>query len=532
MSLLTFPYNKSRIDLMAQNRVGIINVTDNKLNTTPVKSPKIHKFLYRNTMLNLYTDYLNNEQYNHLPMWDSDISGQQMDTRMTQPKYVFPMPDISTGIINGLLTSEEARLMFLSDNINEQKNIDDVLNHISLWSYMNYIVPSLLCNGSTFTKIYRTPKGKIVFRNYNSKHCWPVFDGEKELQRITIRYIYDTGEYNENNEKIYRWHQQILSKDRDIMYDNPVFDRDLDELPKFKPVAIANHKLGIVQGCWLTTTYRNYDPDGESYIKNSLSFFDGLNYMLSKEDSSIFYNLFPLLQAYGIDPDDFQDMQPSEAQKMRPQLHGMSMKGALSGMNILATGQNPQNASMSFLENSMTAQQISEQFNLRMLQLIQYSLKTVLLDPEKIAAHAQSAKAMEALHKPVIQYTKKIRPQIKQSLCEMLEIVEILTNSYNCVVKLPKGTTLNVDKKWGNIFNDTEDDVNKKVSSTTTAVLNKVISRKTATEHLAQNFGVKNVEEELTQIDSEKADEFEDEKLMQDMLQPQQQPTAKKKGDK
>ena len=39
-NLLTFPYNKSRIDLMAQNRVGIINVTDNKLNTTPVKSPK------------------------------------------------------------------------------------------------------------------------------------------------------------------------------------------------------------------------------------------------------------------------------------------------------------------------------------------------------------------------------------------------------------------------------------------------------------------------------------------------------------
>ena len=96
-----------------------------------------------------------------------------------------------------------------------------------------------------------------------------------------------------------------------------------------------------------------------------------------------------------------------------------------------------------------------------------------------------------------------------------------------CSKTTAKGTTLNVDKKWGNIFNDTEDDVNKKVSSTTTAVLNKVISRKTATEHLAQNFGVKNVEEELNQIDSEKAEEFEDEKLMQDMLQPKTQPTAK-----
>ena len=191
------------------------------------------------------------------------------------------------------------------------------------------------------------------------------------------------------------------------------------------------HNLGFVQGEWLTTSFflSNGVPDGKSYIESSLPMIDNMNYRLSKEDSAVFYNLFPMLTAYGLNSDDFADIQQGSREETKAK-----------GMNVLATGKPADKAALQFLEGSLTGLQVAETFHQRMFQMLQYSLKTVMIDPDRMAIHAQSGRAMEALYKPVIQYIKKIRPRMKKSICSILDKVEKLSNTYPAQIQIPEGT--------------------------------------------------------------------------------------------
>ena len=509
-------YNNSRFQEMAKNQVGFVFLGSSRAGV------KIENFLFRSLELNLYNNYLENKQYDHLIPWEPNISSQQMDNRTTQPKVIFPMAEISTGIVNGLLTSEESRLMLSLDDSNKQLNLDDFIDEVQLWNHLSYLMPSFLCNGSAFLSFFTTISDKIKMKFYNSMHCWPQFDGDGELHSILIRYIYDTGELNERGEKIFRWFQMRKDKEKEILYDNPIFHPEINEVPKFTEVERVIHNLGFVQGAWLTTSFFDAVPDGKSYIRSAIPLMDSMNYRLSKEDSAVFYNLFPLLYAKGMSIDDvIEDSKEKQ---------GVIKDGAIKGMNILATDTPANKSDMGFLESGMTGLQISENFHIRMLQLMQYTLSTVLLDPEKLAGYAQSAKAMEALHRPVIQYVKKIRPQIKKAICSILDKLEKISNSAKTEYRLPEGTTKLAEKKWGLIFEDTPADVATKVQSASTAVMSKIISKKTATKHLAPSFGIENVEEELKQIDSESEQELEDQQLMAEMGQPAQSTQPAKMG--
>ena len=245
-----FFYSRNRLAEMARNRIGFIY----KGATTPGKS-RLERFLYRRIELNLLDDYLNDTAYEHLPPWDGDISNDQMDQRDTQPKVIFPIPEISTGIVNGLMTSEDSRLQLHLEDEDENKRFQESLEDLEFWDHVNFFLPSLLVNGSTFVKIFNTPEGKLMLKSYNSKSCWPIFDASGELVQITIRYIFDTGKFKETGEKIFAWSQQLLTRTVDILYDNPIFEPGLDDIPEFEEVARTEHNLGFVQGEWLTTSF-------------------------------------------------------------------------------------------------------------------------------------------------------------------------------------------------------------------------------------------------------------------------------------
>ena len=89
------------------------------------------------------------------------------------------------------------------------------------------------------------------------------------------------------------------------------------------------------------------------------------------------------------------------------------------------------------------------------------------------------------------------------------------------------------------MFTATESDKAQRVTYTGDANDRRIISRKTATAHLAPDFGIKNVEEELEQIESE--DEQDREKELMDFKgqsdieaqnNPKPAPAPAKKGKK
>ena len=511
---MQFAYDRSRTRERVKNRLGVIF----KGNEVLGGSTKMQYFMFRRPELHLLDEYLTGTQYDHLPLYVEKHS--VLDERKRQPKHIFPLPEIASSIVNGLLTSDDSRLRLTLEDTDKNKKFNDAIDEIKLWPYFNNLIPSLMCNGSAFLKIYSSPMGKIRMRFYNSKSCWPIFNEEGGLSNILIRYIFDTGTVDDKGDRIFKWSQHSLGPEVDVEYDNPTFNPALNDPPEFKIVNRIEHNLGFVQGVWLTTTIFNNEnvPDGESYIADSLSFLDSLNYRLSKEDGSIFYNILPFLQAFGMDSKDLKHQYKEETQ---------------FGFKILATGRPPDKAGVNFVESSLNGLQLAEAFDLRMLQMLQYILKTVLLDPEKIASHAQSAKAMEALHKPVIQYIKKIRPQIKNGICEALYVVEQLVSSRKgSDLGIELGDTEKAEKKWGEIFGDTPQDIAQKVGYSTTAVSGKILSRRSALKHVAPNFGVEDVDEEEAQIEKETKQEFEDQRLFDEMTQPPTQPKPKPTGEK
>ena len=188
-------------------------------------------------------------------------------------------------------------------------------------------------------------------------------------------------------------------------------------------------------------------------------------------------------------------------------------EGKAGGVNVLATSRPANEAQFHFLESALSGLQVAESFHIRNLQLMQYILRTPLLDPERVAGYAQSGTALKALYRPLIERARVVKPLLKENICSLFYKLEQLSNMYETGFEIDPGTIDESEKTWGDMFSETADDVTQKVGYTVSAVTSKLISRKTGLQHLAKNFEVKNVEEELKNIEQDTADEMENELL-------------------
>jgi len=461
------------------------------------------QILYRKPELQLYDNYLTDCQYDHLDEWDPNLSMQQMDLRQHQPKKIFSIPKIATDLFCSHITTEESRLLITcEDDEEKQELIDEFIERIMIWPVLDSSLPSYFANGSMFIRFYVTGSKKIIIEGHNTKYVYPEFDDDDELAGVIIRFIYETEEYNEKGERIWRWSQTSLGKTEDIEYDEPIFDKDSKELPDFKKVKSNKHGMGFVQGAWFKTSCDPTSDDGESFIGSGgvLDYLDDYNYMASKESSSIYYHLFPILGLIGL-----------ERMDLEKNLTKMAEMGvdAIQGMNVLSTGKGPQESDIRFLEAQHAGMGFAAQLQDKNIQLLQYCMSIVLLDPEKVAAHAQSGSAMKALFRPVVQFIKQKRPLLKYGICDLLEKIEAAANKHKVEGAPPVGTFQECKKKWGNIFNDTVNDIQIRAAYTSQLKLDGIISRKTAIEHIASDFGIKNIEEELKNIEKEQEEEQE-----------------------
>ena len=481
------------------------------------------KLLYRKPELHLFDNYLENAQYEHLNAWDGKIANQQMDNRTVQPKKILALPSISAELFCSHLTTEEARLNFMHEDEDKQKKIDEFVDFIKIWPHLDEALPSYFANGSTFIRFWANQGKKICLETHNTKWVYPEFDENEELTSVIIRYVYETDEYNDNGTKIWRWHQYKMTQQEDIEYDEPEFDRTQTELPKFQVKEKLKHKLGFVQGVWIKSSLTTNNVDGKSFLdgKAVLDYIDDLNYMASKESDSAFYHLFPVLAMYGIEPSDLKEVWANMAS---------IGKDKIRGINTISTPKPPSDAAMAFLETAGKAFDSASILQDKNLQLLQHALSIVLLDPQTVAGNYQSGRAMEALFRPVVQFVKKKRPLLKYGLCELFEKLEVVSKKYSTVFQLEPGTILETEKKWGNIFTDTVNDIQIRAAYTSQLKLDGIISKKTATQHIAPDFGIKNVEKEITQIESEQETERENSLLdfqKENEIQAKNQPTGK-----
>ena len=142
---------------------------------------------------------------------------------------------------------------------------------------------------------------------------------------------------------------------------------------------------------------------------------------------------------------------------------------------------------------------------------VQDLARVVMLDPEKVVGHAQSAKAMEVLHGPMVELIEELQPQMEQHFKNLLlkMAMTVLIQS-KLAAKVPVIVPPNYVPKslelmgvWPAIFPQTMEDLQKKVSIASSVSSANLISRETMTRWLAKDFDVEDIEEEVRKVNEQ-----------------------------
>ncbi len=458
-----------------------------KLGRIRVPLPEGADKKFRNKDLEILDAYYEGRQYDHLYPWDqaTDGSNNHIPVRERIPRIIYHFPKVLSQRITSKLVGE---ITFPKFKIEQDPETEEYLRFIikasKLKSRILEPIRRMLANGSTFVRFWMV-EGTIRMESYLSKYCYPEFSPSGELSLMRIQYVYsDEKDLDSMGKPKLKWYRMDLGQFADILYDNPEYEKDSD--PKFKVVSQADHELGFVQGEWFRTAEIKDSKDGYSLISDVLDFIDELNYSLSQSSQATAYNQDPQLLINKMDEDEVDTL----------------IRSATKAWNLGREG------SAQFLESNLSGVQVAGELRDKMRQSVQDVARIVFLDPEKIVGNAQSAKAMEVLHGPMVELISELRNPIGDSIKNMvlkmaMANLILVQRRLPAPVNVPAGykpQSLDIEIAWPQIFPMTMQDLQQKVMVASNVTGANIISRETATKWLAKDFGVEDTEEEMQKI--------------------------------
>lgn len=465
---------RSRTQLRIDNNLGII-----RAGTSTKYRPCRREFL------DMLDQYLCSKQYDKLVPWDGGSPDEYTPIRNRKPRMILAFPKMLCDRVTAkLVGSATYPALSVEDDPDTTAFLDVIAKHSHVKTYVQEAVRKCLGIGSSFLRYYLVG-GQIKMEIYNSKYCYPEFDELGELQQVEIRYIYEDHEdRDEKGDPKKKWFRMLLTKNSDILFDNPLAT---EQEPTFNVVGQADHNLGFVQGEWFRTGEDKHNPDGPSLIADILDFCDELNYNFSQSSQASSYAQEPQLTIAGMDVNEIDEL----------------IRSSTKAWNLGRDGK------AAFLEANMNGIKAADELRCKVRENIADISRVVLLSPEKIVGSAQSAKAMEVLHGPLIELVDELRPRIEKSIVDlMLKMAVTLlmmkqAGAQDLAVVIPDGyvpKSLNVTASWPPIFPLTMEDLLKKVQVAVQAGNASIVSRETLTRWVAKDFGIENIEEEISKV--------------------------------
>lgn len=467
----------SRMSTLAKNNLGIIRVG------MPLYADK----RFRSLELEVYDAYYENRQYNHLQAWDETNSDKEGFTpvRERKPRISIPFTKMLCSRLAAKLVGNSVFPRFVVEQDPEtEEYLKYIVKAAKLNSKLLESIRQMSSSGSNFVRFYFVG-GSIKIETYLSKYCYPEFDQTSNLTFVKVQYVYEDKEDldTQGNPKL-KWYRMDLGKLVDVIYKPVEFSNDVKE-PLFEVESQVQHNLGFVQGEWFRTCDKSNSVDGESLICGILDFVDELNYSLSQSSQAIGYNQDPQILINGMDSEELDEL----------------IRSASKAWNMGREGK------AAALETNLNGVKVASEMRDKVRQNIQDIARVVLLDPEKIIGSAQSAKAMEVLHGPLLELIDELRPVIGDSLISLVTKLAItnlrLVEEGQAAVMTPEGwapASLNIDIVWPPIFPATLQDLREKVQVVASALMAQLLSRETALKFIAKDFGIVNIEEELQKI--------------------------------
>ncbi len=446
---------------------------------------KVKKF--RKQELETLDQYYENRQYDKMPEWNASIAADNdyVAVRKRKPLLIYPFPKLLCSRVASKLVGDDT---FPRQVVEEDPDTTEFIRLIQKHSKMKARllepVRRMLGAGSCFVR-FSIVQGQYKIEHYLSKYCYPVFDAVGELESVRIQYCYEDEEDRDSKgDPKRKWYRLDLTKTVDVLYDSPEFNANAS--PTFNPVAQVEHNLGFVQGEWFRTSIEKHNVDGYSLFGDIMGFCDELSYNLSQSSQSIMYNQDPQMVINNMSEDEIDAL----------------IKSSMKAWNLGKEGK------AEFLESDLGAVKVASEYRKDIRLGIQDLARVILLDPEKVVSHAQSGKAMEVLHGPMVELIKELRPEVEDRIANltlkmMAATLQMSSEGMLLAIQPPPGyrpKSLLITTNWAPVFPMTVNDLKEKLSVATSATAANIASREWATRWLAKDLGVENVEEELAKI--------------------------------
>ena len=440
---------------------------------------------YRNAELERFDAYYENRQYANLVPWDQnkDAFDQHIPVRRRAPRLrVAFAKTLSQRVTSKLIGPGSFPTFKVEESPDDQAFLKAVIREAKLEAKILEPIRRCVNAGSVFVRFYLTG-GAMQVEHFNSKVCYPTRTESGELESVSIKYVFeDKDDLDTNGSPKKKWYRLDLGTDSEILYDNPEFEEGKE--PEFQEVERMDHGLGFVQGEWIRTSYDS--EDGYGLVADITDFIDELCYSLSQSSQAVSYNQDPQLTVNSLSEEETETL----------------IRSAAKIWNLGREGK------AGFIESNMNGVQRALELRDKVRLNIQDISRVVLLDPEKIVGNAQSAKAMEILHGPLVDLVNELRSPIGDSLKSLvlkmaLAMLIADRNGIDVPVVIPAGyapQSLNIELDWNPIFQQTMEDLDRKVGVAVKASSANIISRKTMTRWLAKDFGIEDVDAEILEI--------------------------------
>ena len=445
---------------------------------------------FRNKDLDKLDAYYEGRQYAHLMPWDQSehADGTYVKVRDRKPRLQYNFAKVLASRLAGKLCGKKN---FPEIKIEEDPDGEHYFNLIKKGAFLRVELMEPLRRaintGSCFVR-FSIVGGVWKISYYLSKWCFPEFAKSGELEKIRIQYVFeDKEDLDEKRKPKKKWYKLELGKQVDVLYDNPIFKSSSE--PEFKVEERIVHNLEFIQGEWITFNKNANAIDGEPILKDIMGFIDELNYSLSQTSSAVQYNQDPQLVLSNMDEDEVENLIRS------------SYKAWALGREGTAN----------FLEAGMNGVETAINFRDKIKLSMQDVARIIMMDPEKMAAHAQSGIALEILNGPFVDLVEELQPTFEKVLSSLLLKMAMANYAMNeqggiAPIELLPGFTLkslNLVFTFPPVFPQTMQDLNTKVQIAVNVANASLISRESMLKWIAKEFDIENIEEEVARVDAQ-----------------------------
>lgn len=442
---------------------------------------------FRRPELEELDKYYENRQYDHLISWEEANASTEEYIRIRErkPRVIYAFAKVlCQRVASKLVGKDNFPTLLIEEDPDTQLFLGLVVKHANLPANLLEPVRRMLNAGGGLVRFY-VVDGATKVESYLSKYCYPKFNASGELSSVRIQYVYcDPHDRDEKGKAKEKWYRLDLGPESDVLFDNPPYHENSE--PEFTPVSTAKHGLGYVQGEWFRTGENKHSPDGPSLIEDIMSFIDEINYSLSQSSQAVGYNQDPQMTIKGMDTDQLDEL----------------VRSAQKAWNMGRDGE------ATFVESTLNGVDKAKDLRDVVKLGIQDVTRVLMLDPEKFAQHAQSGKAMEQLHGPLVELINEVRPWVEKSIVNLtmkiaVTLLLLREQGVEIGMTLPEGwapKSFNVTAQWPPIFPMTITDLKEKVGVAVAASSANLIARETGTRWLAKDFNIEDIEAEIAKI--------------------------------